>query len=215
MLAIRNGFRVATLLAVVAMGSGCSWFHHFRHDKAEPVEEVTPTVGPSAAAELGVKTPLPPDAEALKAATTLATDFYEMRLKLGKSGLPDAGEMKAYRAFLCPSLADAMDSARERQKAYIAAHPEDKPPLVEGDLFSSLFEGPDAVSAAGTEVEGDGARVTMAMHYGEGDDATRWKDDVLLSRNDGIWCISDVEYKGSWDFANKGKLSATLAEPFE
>ena len=209
----KTGFRGVTVAAMLTC-CGCSWFHHFRHD-APSAEAAPAAVGSDAAAELGLKAqPLPPDEEALRAATTLATDFYEMRLRLGKSGLPDAGEMKAYRAFLCAPLADAMDAARARQAEYKAAHPDDKPPLVDGDLFSSLVEGPDAVSAAGTEVDGDGARVTLAMRNGEGDDAPHWKDDLLLSRPDGIWCIADVEYRGTWPFANKGKLTTTLAAPF-
>jgi hypothetical protein len=213
MASLQTGFRGFTVAAVL-LCCGCSWFHHRRHE-ALPSDSAPATVGSDAAAELGLKAqPLPPDEEALRAATTLATDFYEMRLRLGKSGLPDAGEMKAYRAFLCAPLADAMDSARARQQEYKAAHPDDKPPLVDGDLFSSLVEGPDSVSAAGTSIDGDGARVTLAMRAGEGDDAPHWKDDLLLARPDGIWCIADVEYRGDWPFANKGKLTTTLAEPF-
>jgi hypothetical protein len=128
--------------------------------------------------------------------------------------LPDENEMKAYRAFLCPPLAAAMDEARVRQRAWIDANPDEKPPLVEGDLFSSLFEGVEVVTPAGTEVTADGARVNLSMRFGEGDDAVRWKDAVLLSKDQGSWCIADVEYRGDWPFANKGKLSSTLAEPF-
>jgi hypothetical protein len=202
-------------IALVAMltSSGCAWWKHRRERAAQRAE--TPAVIVAEPAPPGA-TPaaLPPDAEALRAATTLATDFYEMRLRLGKTGLPAAGEMKAYRAFLCPGLADMMDAARARQSAWIAANPDEKPPLVEGDLFSSLFEGPDAVSAAGTTVEGEGARVSLSMRAGDGDNATRWKDDLLLSREEGVWCVADVEYRGDWGFANKGRLSEMLVAPF-
>ena len=87
-------------------------------------------------------------------------------------------------------------------------------PLVEGDLFSSLFEGVEVVTPSGTEVTGAGARVNLSMRFGEGDSAVRWKDAVLLVREQDSWCIADVEYRGDWPFANKGKLSTTLAEPF-
>ena len=207
---MRDPIKVVTLalgLAAVLAGSGCSWFKSRRESTPAAAADPVAAVAPAPA-------PLAPDAEALRAATTLATDFYEMRLRLGKHGLPDAEEMKAYRAFLCPALATAMDAARTRQQAYAAANPDDKPPLVDEDLFSSLFEGPDVVTAAGTVVDGEGARVTLSMRAGEGDAAPRWKDDLLLSREDGIWCIADVEYRGDWPFANKGRLSTTLAAPF-
>ena len=203
----RAGIAGIALLSLLAT-SGCSWWKHRRERAAAKAETPAVVVAePSKAA-------LPPDAEALRAATVLATDFYEMRLRLGKTGLPDAGEMKAYRAFLCPDLAHMMDAARVRQKLYIDEHPDDKPPLIEGDLFSSLFEGPDSVSAAGTQVTDEGARVSLAMRAGEGENAPRWKDDLLLTRQDGIWCIADVEYRGDWAFANKGRLSETLVAPF-
>ena len=207
MTSLKNLSRGVLLVAAV-MGCGCSWWRH-RHDApaeaAAAAGDATPSIAPAA---------LPPEGEQMRAATTLVTDFYEMRQRLGRTGLPDEGEMKAYRAFLCPSLAAAMDAARVRQRAYMAEHPDDKPPLVEGDLFSSLFEGPEAVSAAGTNVEGGGARVTLAMRAGDGEQAPHWKDDLLLDRHDGIWCIADVEYRGDWPFANKGRLTETLAAPF-
>jgi hypothetical protein len=208
MASFKTGFRGVTVAAVLVC-CGCSWFHR-KDAAAAPAAPVT-----DAAAQLEAKPEaLSPDAEALRAASLLASDFYEMRQRLGQSGLPDEGEMKAYRAFVCPALATAMDAARARQKAYMAQHPDDKPPLVEGDLFSSLFEGPDSAVATATEVDGAGARVTMSMRLGEGDEATRWKDTVLLSREDGIWCIADVSYGGEWPFANKGRLSESLAAPF-
>jgi hypothetical protein len=207
MASLQTCLRTSTIVMVL-MCCGCSWF---KHRRAEPVPAAD---APAAGLAIAAPAPLPPDAAALAQATGLATDFYEMRLRLGKSGLPDEAEMKAYRAFLCPALAGLMDVARSRQQEYASTHPDEKPPLVEGDLFSSLVEGPDAVSAAGTEVEGEGARVTLAMRAGDGDDAPHWKDDLLLERHDGIWCIADVDYRGDWPFANKGKLSETLAAPF-
>lgn len=210
MTSFKTCFRGFTLL-VVLFGCGCSWFH--RRDKAP--EPAPASTAADAAAQLGIASaPLTPDAEALRAATTIAGDFYAMRDRLGRHGLPDASEMNAYRAFLCPALADAIDSARARQAAYVVANPDAKPPLVDADLFSSLFEGPDVFTAGHAEIDGEGARVLMMMRTGEGDTAVRWKDDVMLQRQDGIWCIADVEYGGDWPFANKGRLSEMLAAPF-
>ena len=211
MASFKRGFGSVAVL-VVLMGSGCSWFHHKKPDaQAVDATATSPAAGDAA---LAIGAAATPESAEMKSATTLVTDFYEMRLKLGRTGLPDENEMKAYKAFLCPSLSAAFDSARVRQKVYIDEHPDDKPPLVEGDLFSSLFEGTEVVTPSGTTVEGDTARVTLSMRFGEGDSAARWKDDVLLAKDQGSWCIADVEYRGDWPFANKGKLSSTLAEPF-
>ena len=206
---IKTGLSLVTLSALL-FGSGCSWF---RSKEAAPAEAAAAPAATGDAA-LAIGAPASPESEAMRSATTLVTDFYEMRDRLGRTGLPLEGDMKAYRAFLCPGLSAAMDAARVRQKLYIDENPDDKPPLVEGDLFSSLFEGTDVVTPAGTEVVGDSARVTLSMRFGEGDGAARWKDTVVLAKDEGSWCIADVEYRGDWPFANKGKLSSTLAEPF-
>jgi len=214
MATFKSGLKGVTVAALV-LCSGCSWWnHHFRHDK--PEEGPAPAAPASAASEqaLAIGEPATPESAEMKSATKLVTDFYEMRLRLGRTGLPDEGEMKAYRAFLCPPLAASMDAARVRQRAFIDEHPDEKPPLVEGDLFSSLFEGVEVVTPVGTEVEGDSARVHLSMRFGQGDDATKWKDDALLAKDQGSWCIADIEYHGDWPFANKGKLSETLTGPF-
>jgi len=208
MASFKTGFRAVTVAAVV-LCCGCSWFHHKRHDAPA---DASPAAAADAALAIGPAAT--PESAEMRSATTLVTDFYDMRLRLGRSGLPDETEMNAYRAFLCPPLAAAMDSARVRQRAYIDEHPDDKPPLVEGDLFSSLFEGVEVATPIGTEVTGDTARVNLSMRFGEGEQAVRWKDAVLLAKDQGSWCIADVEYRGDWPFANKGKLSTTLAEPF-
>ena len=67
---------------------------------------------------------------------------------------------------------------------------------------------------AGTAVDGDTAEVIMAMQAGSGEHQTRWKDTLLLARNDGVWCVDDVEYHGDWQFANKGRLSESLRAEF-
>ena len=207
MASFQTAFRSVTIAAAL-LGCGCSWFHHSKPDTQAA------DAGATTDAALAIGAPATAESAEMKSATTLVTDFYEMRARLGRTGLPDENEMKAYRAFVCPPLSAAMDAARVRQKLYIDEHPDDKPPLVEGDLFSSLFEGVDVATPAGTEVTGDKATVTMSMRFGEGDSAVRWKDIVLLARDQDSWCISDVEYRGDWPFANKGKLSQTLAEPF-
>lgn len=197
--------RLAGLALLLAFLGGCSWLP-WRKDKP-----ATPAPNAVTAAEIATATA---DATDTQAAAALALDFYEMHQRLGNSGLPEAGEMNAYGAFLCPNLVTLVVGAQERQKQYRLAHPEDKPPLVEGDLFSSLFEGPDTVRTAGAAVDGDTAEVIVAMQAGSGDGATRWKDTLLLARNDGVWCVDDVEYHGDWQFANKGRLSDSLRAEF-
>jgi hypothetical protein len=187
--------------ALVLGGSGCSWFH--AKDK--------PATAPTAAEAPDVARQEPTAAEPIQGPATVALDFLEMHQRLGNSGLPQRDAMAAYDAFLCPTLSTSIRAAQVRQELARAEQPEEKPPLVEGDLFSSLSEGPERFEVRDTAIEGSLARVIVAMGNGEGDKATRWKDTLLLQLDDGIWCLADVEYGGDWPFANKGRLSTMLS----
>ena len=204
----------AAMLVALLTASGCSWFSHKSakpdadQARAVPVE---PAATPGDVAETEVAS-APAPAPAAQSPEAAVVDFLTMHQRLGNSGLPDAGAMNAYDAFLCPSLGDALRGARVRQEQFKASNPGEKPPLVEGDLFSSLFEGPDSYSAAASKIDGARALVTMDLGHGEGSAATRWQDTVSLELDDGIWCISDVQYGGKWPFANQGRLSDSLKQ---
>ena len=210
-----KAMRLAWLVAAALLLGGCSWFSHksAKSDADDPATTATADTAAESAAEPApaseAPAPVAPPAQSPEAAVV---DFLTMHQRLGNSGLPDAGSMSAYGAFLCPSLTSALRDARVRQEQFRASHPDEKPPLVEGDLFSSLFEGPESYSAAESRIEGSRARVTMDLRHGEGGGATSWQDTVVLELDDGIWCISDVEYGGKWPFANRGRLSETLKQ---
>ena len=210
--------RVAGLVLVLALSSaGCSWFRGKDAPPAEAVAGAAPAAEAAAPGSQPTTAAVEPVAstgtagEPAQGAVAVAMDFLVMHQRLGNSGLPQRADMAAYDAFLCPSLAQAIRAAQARQEQARAERPGDKPPFVEGDLFSSLFEGPDDFAVRDSELQGDRARVVVAMGAGSGDKATRWKDTLELRLDDGIWCLEDVEYGGDWAFANKGRLGAVLA----
>lgn len=209
--------RLACVMSAVLLLGGCSWFSHksAKSDAEAPAAasadaaEVAAVASSDAASATEAPAAATPPAQSPEAAVV---DFLTMHQRLGNSGLPDAGSMNAYSAFLCPSLTSALRDARVRQEQFRASNPDEKPPLVEGDLFSSLFEGPDSYSAAESRIDGSRATVKMDLRHGEGASATSWQDTMLLELDDGIWCISDVEYGGKWAFANRGRLSEMLKQ---
>ncbi len=223
----------ALLLVLLVDSAGCAWLRHRRegHGARAEIAMVNTTEAERRAAQAeadaglaaAAATPLvaaAPDAARglsdadVASARKLASDFHEMHARFAGRGLPDPAAMNAYNAFLCPALSAALADARTRQAAFIAAHPGDKPPLVEGDLFTSLFEGADSAQALNVVSDGDGARVTVALARGVGPAATRWRDDLILGRDQGIWCVADVAYGGTWPFANKGRLGDALKAAF-
>ena len=206
--------RSLAIMALIFL-SGCSWFSNKRDkanaDSAEPAVAAQSTQPESVAADT---TAADAPATPTQGPGALVEDFYVMHKRLGNSGLPNAGAANAYNAFLCLGLSDLILDARKRQQQFIASHPDDKPPLIEGDLFSSLFEGPETAKAGETVFDGNSARVSLELRSDAGAKVLKWTDTVVLRLDDGIWCIDDVEYQGKWPFANRGKLSESLKADF-
>ena len=141
--------------------------------------------------------------------------FLEDYRRLVSTGLPDLEQQQALAPHWSARLRGLMRDAHRGQAAYIAKYPTDKPPLVEGDLFSSLFEGPTAFRIDASSVRGGTATVRVAYTYTDArdGDVSRWTDRFILTKDDAGpgWVIDDLAYDGGWDFAPKGRLGATLA----
>ena len=134
---------------------------------------------------------------------------------LGIDGLPDDSQMQALAPLLAPELRADFEAARAWQRGEIERMQregsEDKPPFVEGDLFSSLFEG--AESSRVLSLTGDDARSVAVVErgYGSGGDRVVWCDRVVLRRSGDDWLLVDIEYGGDWAFqAGTRSLAQTL-----
>jgi hypothetical protein len=139
------------------------------------------------------------------------TDYYQLRFR----GLPKPDQLERLTVHLSPGLLLRLQRAQVGQAAYAKRFPGDKPPLVEGDLFSSLFEGPTTYRAA--VFEEDNGRFFVLVNFTHSDLKTgqllkEWTDRYLVVQGDrvGGWLVEDVEYRGGWDFAQKGRLSEAL-----
>lgn len=91
------------------------------------------------------------------------------------------------------------------------------PPLVEGDLFSSLFEG--ATSATYRPIVQKSDEATFEMEWtNDGRGITSppepfvWKDQVLLVRTPSGWRIADFAHLGTWEFMKKWPVSEILRD---
>jgi hypothetical protein len=70
----------------------------------------------------------------------IAEEFYGRYLTLGP-GVPSPPDLSRIAPLLSPSLLDLLKGAQGAESAYAKANTKEAvPPLVEGDLFSSLFE---------------------------------------------------------------------------
>ena len=139
---------------------------------------------------------------------------------------PRGAPTDAQRLILAPVLSAELTGLLQRadaaRTAARAAAPTEKPPFTDGDLFSSLFEGPTAftVGKAVSAAAAPGGRLgdlqvpvdlvhTIDPAAGGGEPAT-WTDTVLLREENGRFVVADIAFGGGWDFANKGTMIAAL-----
>jgi hypothetical protein len=141
----------------------------------------------------------------------VAGGFYRVYSTFQPSdGIPDAKGRAKYAPFFSDGLNALIAQAGAAEDKFGGAH-KDSPPLVEGDLFTSNFEGATSFMVAPCSVSGGTARCKVALVYQSGNDkALNWTDMLLLTQTGKGWAVDDIYYGGSWAFGNKGSLVDTL-----
>lgn len=141
--------------------------------------------------------------------TAVVEAFYAELLTHPVVGAPNAGDLPRIVPFLADSLrADLERIGREHDSA-ARARPDDKPPFADGDLFTSLFEGPTAFWVMATQ-DTPAPAVLVHFEHREANSSVAWVDTVYVARRDTSWAITDIAYGGTWPMANKGRLRANL-----
>jgi hypothetical protein len=136
--------------------------------------------------------------------------LYAVLIDSTVSGAPRGGQLAAMAPYLSSELRGLLDEAAALRDAEAAAHPDEKPPFAEGDLFSSLFEGPTGMAIL---ADADGLasrRVVVEFSDNRPTPTVRWTDTVVVIEEEGQLVVSDVRYGGTWDFASRGSLLETL-----
>jgi hypothetical protein len=130
-------------------------------------------------------------------------------------GIPDAKGRAKYGPFISPAL-DKLLLAGDQAEDRFAKSNKDSPPLIEGDLFSSNFEGASAFKLGACAQSAKAGRCAVSLTYDPGktnnpkDKPFTWTDTVYLVETPSGWKIDDVGYGGTWDFGNKGRMTGTL-----
>jgi hypothetical protein len=158
----------------------------------------------------GCKT-APPAPAAPRAALDGFLDYY---FHTYRTALPNEAE----RATLAPKASAAFNAALEAAanaaRCAQARHHGTEPPLIQGDLFSSLFEKATAVqSVIAAREEPDQVDYTVEFEYrvpGAAKPEAQWQDTVRLIRSGDAWLVDDMIHGGNWDFSVKGSVKAQL-----
>jgi hypothetical protein len=146
------------------------------------------------------------DSDAMKKA---AGEFYAIVLP-DVTGIPNAAARARLKPTISPALDALLGEAAAAEDKFMTAN-KNAPPLVEGDLFSSLFEGVTSFTVSACSGDASSGSCTLALLYDDksGKPVT-WSDTLYLVNQAGGWRVDDVGYGGTWAFGNKGKLKDTL-----
>jgi len=139
--------------------------------------------------------------------------FQELLIASPVMGLPSADQLVALSPYLSNKLLERLRAATRAQQAVTRRAPMPEPPMIQGALFYSLFEG----AARLVEVVPDGKTpsllVTVEYLTGPNDpQPVRWTDRVMLVTENHQAVIDDIQFLGQWDFSRKGTLTETLDE---
>jgi len=140
-----------------------------------------------------------------------AKAFYETYLAVQQAGIPDAAGRKKLHPLLSDALNSALSDAARAELAYAEKTEGDAPPLAEGDIFTSLFEGASSYKILSCDTQPKTAICTVSLTGGSEDSAeVSWQDKLVLIAGSHGWLVDDVQYGGNWDFGPKGTLQETL-----
>jgi hypothetical protein len=143
----------------------------------------------------------------------VARSFYAHYIDAQPRGVPDDLMRRGFAPYLTPSLEDLLSETRAAEDAHTKATQNQESPFVEGDPFTSLFEGANAFSIEACTVEGARAYCDIALSHGQnGAATTTWVDKLALVKRVTGWKVDDIQFGAAWDFGQPGTLRGALAE---
>lgn len=142
-----------------------------------------------------------------------AEDFRAFYFRDHGRGMPGRAELDVLAPLLTRAFQAQFEAAIAAHECHQAKVGNSEPPLVQGDLLTSLFEGATSGGVGKIRTENSRAVAEMYWSYGASElnpEPVNWTDALLLERVDGQWRIADIELRGTWDFAKNGRLSQNL-----
>lgn len=142
-----------------------------------------------------------------------AEDFRAFYFRDHGRGMPSRAELDKLAPLLTRTFQAQFEAAIQAHECHQAKVGNSEPPLVQGDMLTSLFEGATSGGVGKIKTEKSQALAEMYWSYGASElnaKPVNWTDALVLERVDGQWQIADIELRGTWDFAQKGRLSQNL-----
>jgi hypothetical protein len=145
----------------------------------------------------------------------VVNDFYGVYSTFHPSdGIPDAKGRTRYEPYISTALDKLLVEGNRAEEKFAKAN-RDSPPLIEGDLFTSNFEGATAYRVGACSAGASSGHCAVALTYDDHkanpkDKPVTWTDTVYLVATPSGWRVDDIAYGATWEFGNKGHLTDTI-----
>lgn len=141
--------------------------------------------------------------------------FYKTIITGKYYEIPDSSHINILKPYISDQFRKLLIEARITEDLRADNITEPVPPLIEGSLFTSLFEGPDTLLNIITDTITRNAFLVEFQHNiisdaPDKDSSTKWNDRIYLIEENGTWVIDDIKLLGNWDFARKGSVKNIL-----
>ncbi|HCN30100.1 MAG TPA: hypothetical protein DIT64_15445 [Verrucomicrobiales bacterium] len=143
-----------------------------------------------------------------EAASAFCAGLHRERI----SGLPSEAQLQRLSPLLTPELVSLFQRARVLQQEQMRRHPDEKPYWIEGDLFSSMFEGVTSREIGGvfSAPTVDATVQVRQTHVSQGLPPVSWTDTLVFKRRGQGWLLDDIRMGGDWAFKSGSSLRAIL-----
>jgi len=144
----------------------------------------------------------------------VVTQFYNWRIQSHMTGVPDAKQIESMRPWISTELQSLLqDSSRrihltdKQATKQVNKQPAD---FIDGDLFSSISQGPTSFRTGTAEALPDDAHIIPVRFVsGRQLPAINWTDRVKVINENGRYVVADIEYANHWQ-AGGGSLLRSL-----
>lgn len=125
---------------------------------------------------------------------------------LASAGIPRPAQLTALRPHLGAALRPLLEQVSTQQAASTC----EGPPAIQGDLITSLFEGPNAFRVMDCRIRPGTATCPVRFTYRGTPEGMHWTDEIELRLQADRWRVQDVVQGAPW--SGKSRLSSRLAE---
>lgn len=136
--------------------------------------------------------------------------LYRVLIDSLVSGAPTESQLAAMAPFLGSELHELLQGASARRNRDLEEFPDEEPSYADGNLFTSLFEGPTSLAILADTGGTAARRLAVRFTYDRVPPTITWVDTVIVAEEEGRLVVTDVAYGGTWAFANRGSLLGSL-----